>query len=80
MVLEGGAETPLLEKPFQSSSCCLVQGHEAALAKFGAPNHQAIWSDVVQSQVGRFGHAQARARHQGEQGTVGCSTEWTPRV
>jgi len=31
--------TPLLEIPFESCLCRFMQGHEAALAEFGASNH-----------------------------------------
>jgi len=48
---------PLLEMPFESCPCRLMRRHEAALAKFGASNHQTIWRDVVNSQLDSFGLA-----------------------
>ena len=75
MVVEGGVRAPLLEVPFESRLRCLMQGHEAALAKFSTSNHQTIWRDVVKSKVDRFGHSQPCAGQQGKQRAVGYSTD-----
>src|SRR5208337_1546547 len=75
VVVEGGIRTPLLEIPFESSLCRLVQGNEATLAEFSTANHQAIGREVVEAQPDRLRHPQSRASQQGKQSAIGRSTE-----
>ena len=75
MIVEGVIGVPLLEVPFESSPCCLVQGYETALTKFSTSDHQTIWCDVIQPQPDRLGHPQSRACQQREQRAVGRSTK-----
>src|SRR5208283_954391 len=77
MVIEGSIGPALFEIAFDSGSGSFMQGHEAAFAKLGAPNHQTVWSDILKAKPDCFGHTHSRTCQQSEERAVGLLTQGT---